>query len=76
MNVLAERWNSGELADEIEVSRGQGMNSTAVIHRQRLLTAQCQVLDGKQHKKMRRNTETKVFMNSLLNHVGHNETKD
>lgn len=33
MNVLAERWNGGELTDEIEVSRGEGMNSTAVIHR-------------------------------------------
>lgn len=25
---------------------------------------------------MRRNTETKVFMNSLLNHEGHDETKN
>lgn len=48
MYVLAEGWDSGELADEVEVGGSQGMNSTSVIDRQRLVRRQGQVLHRRQ----------------------------
>lgn len=48
MYVLAEGWDGGELADEVEVGGGEGMNSTAVIYRHRLVGGQSQVLHRKQ----------------------------
>ena len=46
--VLAEGWDGGELADEVEVGGGDGVNSTAVINRKRLVSGQSQVLHRKQ----------------------------
>lgn len=46
MYVLAEGWNSGELADEVEVGGGDCVNGTAVKHRQSLVSRQSQILDG------------------------------
>lgn len=37
MYVLAEGWDGGELADEVEVGSGECMNSTAVKNRQSLV---------------------------------------
>lgn len=42
--VLAEGWNGGELADEVEVGGGEGVNSAAVKHGQGLVGGQSQVL--------------------------------
>lgn len=43
--VLAEGGNGGELADEVEVGGGQGVNGTAVERGQRLVGGQSQVLE-------------------------------
>lgn len=48
MYVLAEGWDGGELADEVEVGSGDGMNSTAVINGQSLVGGQSQVLHRRQ----------------------------
>lgn len=45
MDVLAEGWNSGELTDKVEVGSGDCVNSTAVEHRQSLVSRQSQILD-------------------------------
>lgn len=37
MYVLAEGWDGGELADEVEVGSSERMNSTAVKNRQSLV---------------------------------------
>lgn len=44
MYVLAEGWNGGELADEVEVGGGEGVNSAAVKRGQGLVGGQSQVL--------------------------------
>lgn len=44
MYVLAEGWNSGELADEVEVGSSEGVDSAAVISGQRLICTQSQIL--------------------------------
>lgn len=44
MYVLAEGWDGGELADEVEVGGGKGVNSTAVINRYSLISGQGQIL--------------------------------
>lgn len=44
MYVLAEGGNGGELADEVEVGGGQGVNGTAVERGQSLVGGQSQVL--------------------------------
>lgn len=46
MNVLAEGWDGGELADEVEVGCGEGVNSTTVKDRHGLVGGQSQVLHG------------------------------
>lgn len=46
--VLAEGWDGGELADEVEVGGGEGMNSTAVKNRHSFVGGQSQVL-GRKH---------------------------
>lgn len=45
MYVLAEGWDSGKLTDEVEVGSGDCVNSTAVEHRQSLVSGQSQILD-------------------------------
>lgn len=50
MYVLAEGWDGGELADEVEVGGGEGMHSTAVINSQIFIRAQGQVLQRTQTK--------------------------
>ena len=42
--VLAEGWDGGELADEVEVGGGEGVNSTAVKDGQSLVSRQSQIL--------------------------------
>ena len=48
--VLAEGWDGGELADEVEVGGGEGVNSTAVKNWQSLVRGQSQVLHGEQRR--------------------------
>lgn len=48
MYVLAEGWDGGELADEVEVGSGERVNSTAVINWDGLVSGQSQVLHRKQ----------------------------
>lgn len=48
MYVLAEGWDGGELADEVEVGGGESVNSAAVINGQGLVGGQSQVLHRKQ----------------------------
>lgn len=45
MYVLAEGGNGGELADEVEVGGGQGVNGTAVERGQSLVGGKSQVLE-------------------------------
>lgn len=50
MYVLAEGWNSGELTDKVEVGSGDCVDSTAVEHRQSLVSGQSQILDRRKHE--------------------------
>lgn len=50
MYVLAEGWDSGELTDEVEVGSGDCVNSTAVEHRQGLVSRESQILDRRKHE--------------------------
>ena len=38
--VLAKCWHGCQLADEVQVGSREGMNGTAIVHRQRLLARQ------------------------------------
>lgn len=44
MYVLAEGWNCGELADEVEVGSSEGMDGAAVISGQSFIGRQSQIL--------------------------------
>lgn len=62
MNVLAEGWDGGELANEVEVGGDKGMNSTAVINRQSLVGGQSQILERKQRHRTVKHPTSEGFV--------------